>query len=381
MTTSRSKTPSEFVIDSMLALPVGCAIALIWANTLPESYFRMSHALAFAVNEIGLAFFLAIAAKEVVEATVPGAELHPWRRAALPMVAAIGGVAVPLSIYVFFLRTLGEQMLIPAGVVVCAVDVSASYIVGRMIFGRRAEISFLLLLSLSMNAIGLAALAVLHPIGDANWPVGLALMVAALAAAFVMHRQKVRSFWPYVIGPGVLSWAALFVAGVHPALALVPVMPFLPHAAHDAGMFVDPAPQAHDTLTSFERFWRLPIQGVLLLFGLVNSGMPIMGQEEGLWALPVAVLIGRPIGVMFATAVGVAVGLRLPHHLRWRDVPVVGCITSVGLVMALFFAAAAMPIGPLQLQLKTGALLTVLGAAVAFGAARLLGVGRFAAKT
>lgn len=373
------KRPSEFVIDSMLALPLGCLIALVWANTLPETYYRMSHALAFFVNDIALAFFLAIVSKEVVEATVPGAELHPWRRAMLPMFAAFGGVAVPLIVYVLFLRTLGEQMLIAAWVVVSAVDISATYIVGRMIFGRRAEISFLLLLAISMNVIGLAVLAVLHPIGGANWPEGLALMIAAIGSAWGMRRQHIRTFWPYVIGPGVLSWAALYVAGVHPALALVPIMPFLPHSRHDAGLFVDPAPQAQDALTRFERFWRLPVQGALLLFGLVNAGVPLTGQEAGMWALPVAVLIGRPIGVLLATAIGVGVGLRLPKNLRWRDVPVIGCISSVGLVMALFFAAAAMPTGPLQLQLKLGALLTVLGAGVAFAAARLLRVGRFGA--
>lgn len=373
------RRPSEFVIDSMLALPLGCLIALVWSNTRPESYYRMSHALAFFVNEIALAFFLAIAAKEVVEATVPGAELHPWRRAALPMIAAVGGVAVPVAVYVYFLRALGEHMLGPAWVIVCAVDISASYIIGRMIFGRRAEISFLLLLSISMNVIGLAVLAVLHPIGDGNWPAGLALMAVALGAAFALRRQHVRSFWPYVLGPGVLSWGALFIAGIHPALALVPIMPFLPHARHDAGLFVDPAPQLHDALTNFARFWLLPIQGVLLLFGLVNAGLPLGGEEVGMWAVPAAVLIGRPIGVMLATAIGVAAGLRLPKHLSWQDVPVIGCITSVGLVMALFFAASAMPLGPLQLQLKMGALLTVIGAGVAFAAARLLRVGRFSA--
>lgn len=375
------KRPSEFVTDSLLALPVGCILALLWSNTAPESYFRTSHALAFFVNEIALAFFLAIVAKEVVEATLPGGALHPWRRAALPVVAAIGGAAVPLAVYLMFLRVLGEPMLRTGWVVTCAVDITASYIIGRMIFGRRAEISFLLLLAISMNAIGIAVLAGWHPISDAHWPLGFGLMLAAVGAAAVMRRRKVRNFWPYVLIPGVLSWWAFFVSGVHPALALVPVMPFMPHAARDAGLFVDPAPQAHDALTSFERWWQLPVQGVLLLFGLVNAGVPFQGNDAGMWAVPVAVLIGRPIGVVVAAAIGVAAGLHLPAHLRWRDVTVIGFISSVGLVMALFFATAAMPMGPLLLQLKAGALLTVAGAGLAYGAARLLGAGRFSTPT
>ena len=372
------KRPSEFVTDSLLALPVGCIVALLWSNTAPESYYRTSHALAFIVNEVGLAFFLAIVFKEVVEATLPGGALHPWRRAALPMVAALGGVAVPLAIYLWFLRFLGEPMLRTGWVVTCAVDIIASYIIGRMIFGRRTEISFLLLLAISMNAIGIAVLAGWHPMGDARPLLGLTLMVAALGSAAFMRLRKVRHFWPYVLVSGVLSWWAFFVSGVHPALALIPIMAFMPHAARDAGLFVDRPPQAHDALTSFERWWRLPVQGVLLLFGLVNAGLPIHGNDAGMWAVPVAVLIGRPIGVALATVLGMAAGFHMPTHLGWRDITVIGFISSVGLSMALFFATASMPMGPVLLQLKGGALLTVIGAGLAFGAARLLGVGRFA---
>src|SRR5439155_15591353 len=120
----------------------------------------------------------------------------------------------------------------------------------------------------------------------------------ALGLAAVLRHRGVKSFWPYLLGPGVASWWALFLGGVHPALALVPIIPFFPRARHDAGLFVDPAPQAHDTLTRFERAWRLPVEGVLLLFGLVNAGVPLHG-EAGLWAIPVAALL-RPIGIVAA---------------------------------------------------------------------------------
>src|SRR5258706_14634663 len=85
---------SGFVLDYLMALPVGCAAALIWANTLPDSYFQFAHAAAFLVNDIGIVFFFALITKEVAEATLPGGDLHPWRRAALPVAAALGGVVV-----------------------------------------------------------------------------------------------------------------------------------------------------------------------------------------------------------------------------------------------------------------------------------------------
>src|SRR5215813_906305 len=60
------------VVHSYLALPTGVAIALIWANTVPERYFAVAHALAFPVNEIGMALFVGLIMQEIVEAVMPG---------------------------------------------------------------------------------------------------------------------------------------------------------------------------------------------------------------------------------------------------------------------------------------------------------------------
>ena len=368
---------SEFGLNHLLALPIGCVAALVWSNTLPESYYRFALALAFPVNEIGIAFFFALITKEITEATVPGGALHPWRRAALPFVAAIGSCGAAIACYVVFLHSVDEPMLISAWAVACAIDVPGTYIIARLIFGRHPAVPFLLLLAVSADAIGLACLAVLYPVGGWRLALGVGLMTAALGSAALFRRRGVQSFWPYLLGPGMLSWWALFESGIHPALALVPIIPFFPHARHDAGLFVDPAPQAHDTLTRFERWWRFPVQGVLLLFGLVNAGVPLYGLESGTWAVSIAAL-GRPIGILAASGLGIAFGLHLPHRVGWRELAVVGCTASIGLVFAVFFATAVMPAGPLLVELKMGALGTVAGAALAFVGAWLLGVGRFA---
>ncbi len=368
---------AEFGLDHLLALPIGCVAALLWSNTLPESYYRFALALSFPINDIGIVFFFALITKEIAEATVPGGALHPWRRAALPFVAAIGSCGAAIACYVAFLHSVDEPMLISAWAVACAIDVPGTYIIARLIFGRHPAVPFLLLLAVSADAIGLACLAVLHPAGDWHLALGVGLMAAALGSAAVFRRRGVQSFWAYLLGPGMLSWWALFVSGVHPALALVPIIPFFPHARHDAGLFVDPAPQAHDTLTRFERWWRLPVQGVLLLFGLVNAGVPLYGLESGTWAVSIAAL-GRPIGILAASGLGIAFGLHLPHRVGWRELVVVGCTASIGLVFALFFATAVMPPGPLLVELKMGALGTVAGGVLAFAGAWLLSVGRFA---
>jgi hypothetical protein len=78
---------SLFAAEHLLLLPLGAAIALVWANTGPESYFRFSYAAAFVVNDVAMVFFFGLMTKEVVQATAPGGVLHPWRRALLPVIA------------------------------------------------------------------------------------------------------------------------------------------------------------------------------------------------------------------------------------------------------------------------------------------------------
>jgi Na+:H+ antiporter, NhaA family len=368
---------SGFILDYLVALPAGCVFALLWANTLPDSYFRFAHASTFLVNDIGIVFFFALITKEVVEATLPDGALHPWRRAALPVAAAVGSVIVSIACYLAFLQYIGEPMLTRGWVAACAIDIPGSYIIARVIFGRHPSVPFLLLLAISADAIGLACVAVLQPIDNAKPVAGLGLLVLAVGSAAVLRRRKVKNFWLYLLGPGALSWFALFLAGVHPALALVPIVPFFPHARHDPGLFVEAAPQAHNTLALFERSWRLPVEGVLFLFGLVNAGVPLYGLEAGTWAIPIAA-VGRPIGIVAAAGLALAAGLHLPQRVGWRELLVVGCIACIGLVFALFFATAVMPPGPLLLEMKMGALLTIVGAVLAFLLARLLRVGRFA---
>jgi NhaA family Na+:H+ antiporter len=368
---------SVFVLEYLLALPVGCAAALAWANTGPESYYRFAHATAFVVNDIGMVFFFALITKEVAEATLPGGALHPWRRAALPVVAAIGSVLVSIAIYLAVNHYFGEHMLEDGWVAACAIDIPGTYVIARLIFGRHPAVPFLLLLAIAADGIGLAAVAVLHPVGDAHPVIGLFLMVAALGGAAVLRHRRVKSFWLYLLGPGVASWTALFVGGVHPALALVPIVPFFPHGRRDRGLMVEPLPQAHDTLTMFERWWQLPVEGVMLLFGLVNAGVPLHGLEEGMWAIPIAAL-GRPFGIAAAVGIAISAGLHLPLRVGWREVLVVGCTATIGLVFALFFAAAVMPLGALLLEMKMGALITIAGGGLAFAVARVLTVGRFA---
>jgi Na+:H+ antiporter, NhaA family len=366
-----------YIVDHSLVLPIGAAIALVWANTFSVSYARLAHALAFPVNDIGMVFFFALAAKEVVEATAPGGALHTWRRAALPVVAATGGMIAPALLYVLYVSLAGEPVLLRGWAIPCATDIAFSYLVAKAVFRRHPAIPFLLLLAIADDALGLVLLAVFYPVGDVHLLVASLLMATALITAFALRRLRVRIFWPYVVAGGTLSWCALFWGGLHPALALVPIVPFLPHAARDPGLFVRAPPGATDALSQLEHWWKVPVQGVLFFFGLVNAGVPLHGYGTGTWAVLVAILVGKPMGIGLAVALAVAAGLRLPPRFAWRDVIVVGCAAGIGFTVALFFATAAFPPGRPLDQMKMGALLSVGSAGLTVLAAVMLKAGRF----
>src|SRR4029453_2469308 len=320
----------EFAREHLLLLPIGASIALVWANTNPESYFQFTYALSFAVNDIAMVFFFALMTKEIVEATAPGGVLHPWHRAWLPVIAAVGATAVSALIHVRVVEALDEPALRVAWPATSGTDIALSYFVARLISRGHSIVPFGLLLAIASNALGILAIALFQPVPDLHLVQGALIMAVAIGIATVLRRARVQSVWPYLLGAGSVSWYAFFRSGLHPALALVPIMPFLPHAARDPGFFVDARPEAKDTLSHFEIIWRHPAQIALLLFGLVNAGVPVHALEPGTVGLPIAMIVGKPLGVLLGAGVARAAGLHLPPHVGWRELIVVGFAAAIG---------------------------------------------------
>jgi NhaA family Na+:H+ antiporter len=370
----------RFAGDRYLALPVGALAALAWANSLPDSYFRFAHACSFAVNDVAMLFFFALVTAEILEATVPGGDLHTWRRIAVPISGAAGGILGSACVWFAYLRTGDEWSLLARGwPVPTAVDLALGYAVARAIWGRHPAIPFFLLLGIASDALGVVLVGLLYPVADGH-PDGILLVAAAIASAIVLRRCGVRNFWPYVLVCGTVSWWGFFLSGWHPALALVPIMPFLTHAKRERQLFSNVPARTRDALGQFDRAWRYPVQVVVLLFALVNAGVMMRGFGTATKAAALAALAGKPLGILAAIGLAVALGLRLPRRVGWRDVIVAGCTASIGFTFSLFFATAAFPIGPVLAEAKLGALFTVGGAMTAFAAAALLRVGRFAAS-
>jgi NhaA family Na+:H+ antiporter len=381
VTPAAARAPAllDFIIEHYLLLPIGGLIALVWANTAPEGYFTFAHRASFAVNEIGMALFFALITQEIVEEVIPGGALHTWRRWTMPAVAAVGGLIGSTLMYVAYVGFKHESVLMPAWPVAAAIDVAFAYFVVKTIFRRHPAVGFLLVLAIVSDAIAMVAIASRSAF-VAVYPGGTVLMAAAMLSAYTFRRRGVRTFWPYLAVCGPLSWAALYLDGFHPALALVPIVPFLPHSPRSLDLFADAPHGRHDSVRHFESLSKLPVQIVLFFFGLVNAGVVLSGYGTGTWALLTAAAIGKPLGILAGVALALACGLHLPTRLHWRDLVVVALATSGGFTFGLFFATAALPVGPVLAELKIGAVATGIGVLLAFAAARLLHAGRFGGR-
>ena len=371
-----SSGPWAFIFDNSLLLVAGTLAALIWANVDQHSYETLTHGpIHFIVNDIGMVFFFALAAKEIVEATLPGGPMASPREAGVPLLAAVGGMLAPASLYIAAAMFFERPELTRGWAVPCATDIAFSYMAARLIFPRNhPAIPFLLLLAIADDAMGLILLAIFYPSGPLSLLNFVAFMIPAVGAAIVLKRQRVLNFWPYVLLAGGLSWAGLYTGGVHPALAMVPILPFMPHEKRDLGLFHQDEPNQPYTMNRFEHAFKVPVQVILFFFGLVNAGVPFGSVGTGTWIVFGALVIGKPLGIVLLTFVGIKLGLRAPGGLTLSDSLVVGVTAGIGFTVALFFATAAFEPGSVLDEAKMGALFSFLAAPLAIALGRAFGL-------
>jgi len=341
--------------------------------------------LHFLVNDLFMALFFAIAGKEVLEALLPGGALSDPRKAATPLIATLGGIVGPATIYVVGVLLFSSWSELGRGwAVPCATDIAFSYLVARMIFGAgHPAIAFLLLLAIADDAIGLVIIALFYPIGDLalQW---LLLSVGAMVLGFVFQKVlKLSSFWWYLLIPGTMSWFAFYMSGIHPSLGLVPIILCMPHAKTDLGIFAREELGRHDALNAFEHWWKNPVELILGLFGLVNAGVAMSNVGAGTWLVLSGLIIGKPVGIVLFTWIGQRFfKFTIPGGMGYRHVLTIGMIAGIGFTVALFVSTAAFPINAMSSlseiaiadAVKMGALGSFFAAIVAFVGARMLGI-------
>lgn len=191
------------------------------------------------VHDIGMVFFVGVITEEVLEAVMPGGALYRWRRTLLPVVAAIGGVLGATAMYFWYLQSTYEFMLLDGWPVAAALDVAFAYFIAKAIFPRRrGPVAFLLLLAIVSNTLGIVSIAIGFPAADA-YPAAVVLMAPAVLLAAWLRSARIDRIWLYLVTSGTLSWFACYWGGIPPALALVPIVPFLPHRPRGLDLFAE----------------------------------------------------------------------------------------------------------------------------------------------
>lgn len=360
-------------------LVLGTLLALVLANSgLRDGYHGLVHKLHMPVNDMAMALFFFVAAKEIREARLPGGPLHKLREAATPLIATIGGMAGPALVFLLGAKFFAPELM-RAWATPTATDIAFSYMIAKFVLGaKHPATTILLTLAVADDAGGLIIIAVAYPTSQINLPLFVGLLCVAIGSALLMKRAKVVNWIPYLLVSGAISWTAFYKGGLHPSLSLVPLAWCMPHAKDDLGLWNPEEDHRQDTLNKAEHALKPFVQVILGCFGFVNAGVTLAQfGGPGFWLVLAGLMVGKPLGIFALTKIGQLFGCRLPAGVGNRELIVMGFIAGVGFTVALFVATVAMPEGSNQDSLKMGALVSLASGIPAYILAKLLGVKRW----
>lgn len=289
------------------------------------------------VNDFFMAIFFLFAGLEIKRELFKGA-LSSLKRAALPIIAAACGMAIPAVVYLFINQAHPEfhhGWAIPA-----ATDIAFAVGVVALASSRvPSSIKVLLLAIAVVDDLGAMLVIALFYNSDIYMP---ALTVAGVMTAilFVFNRLKITNYGPYFLIAFIL-WAAMFKAGIHPTIAGV-IMAFMIPLNKDV----------HDRNCPLERLAEMlkpwVVFAILPVFAFANAGVSFAGM--GLEALlhPVTLgiglglFIGKQIGIFGSVWACVKTGLcHMPTRASWLQVYGMSVLCGIGFTMALFVGGLA----------------------------------------
>jgi len=341
-----------FEATSGLLLIAAAAAALLWANsTASGSYGSLWHAkvgirlgsfvfersLEWFVNDVLMAIFFFVVGLEIRKELYDG-QLSEWRRAALPVVGALGGMIAPAAIY---LALAGAPETHPGWGIPMATDIA--FALGVLILLGKRVPSALRVLLLAVAVIDdLGAILVIALFYSSGIAIS-GLLVATLGILMIVSLRAlgVRSMLIYVV-PAVVVWAGVYAAGIHPTIAgviiglLTPVKPW-PGVESES-----PADFLLHALHPWVSYVIMPIFA-LANAGVNSSGMSFSGSGATVSvAVIAALLLGKPLGVVASCAIAMRTKLAvLPPGLTRRHVLVLGVVAGIGFTMSLFLAQLA----------------------------------------
>jgi len=342
-----SKTFNEFMQSGKAGgiLLILCTLAsLALANSaLGPGYLSVWHtnvaglSVELWVNDALMAIFFLLIGLELKRELYNG-ELSDLRNAMLPIVGAVGGIAIPALIHFMFNNGTATQ----AGIgIPMATDIAFALGVLSLL-GKRVPASL---------KVFLAALAVMDDLGAIiviavfyTSQLSFAYLLAALgvfAALFLMKRMlRVMALTPYLLG-GALMWYLMLQSGVHATIAGVLLAFAIPYSAIED--------DAESPSHRLEHVLHKPVAFLILpIFALANTGIVVgAGWAQELLStnslgIMLGLGVGKPVGIVAATFAAVAVGIcRLPLDLAWRHILGAGLLGGIGFTMSIFITNLA----------------------------------------
>ncbi|MFA5630494.1 MAG: Na+/H+ antiporter NhaA [Porticoccaceae bacterium] len=401
---------------SGIVLLVAAATALVWANSpWADSYHALWHtpvsisvgsvafseSLHFWINDALMTVFFLVVGMEIRREIHEGA-LSSIRLAALPVAAALGGVAVPALIYLALNLDTARQAgwAIPTATdIAFAVGVLA--LLGKSIPGNIRI--FLLALAIIDDIIAVLIIAFFFS-GGLDYT-GFLVAIPGILLVLGFQWIGIGSAYAYII-PGAILWAGLLMTGAHPTLAgvvlglMTPAVPIrmrekplelLARVAND--LLGRNTASKRDSIHLMQHLRQLrlaqrellpPVErvqmtlhpwvayAVMPLFALANAGISAEGIDLATagahWValgVGLALVLGKPIGVIGMSWLMVKLGwCRLPPGVTWGGVCLVGLLAGIGFTMSIFIALLAFADANMLGAAKLGILLGSLVAAL-----------------
>lgn len=372
------------LLATLLALalsnsPLAPAFAGLWEQEIGISIGAWDFALSLHhwVNDGLLTIFFLVVGLEIKREFTVG-HLANRRAAALPIAAAIGGMAAPALLYL---------LLIPSGPlargwgVPIATDTAFAIALIAMM-GRRVPLELRVFLTAAAIVDDIGAVLVVAVFYSGGLQIGYLLAAAgAVAALAFLNRAHVYQVLPYVL-VGLLLWACIFAGGLHATLAGVLLALFIPtrpppnlralmmqadgiltEEARRGGEVLRHGPSLpalhaldaiHDRLESpADRLLRhagaRSSYIVLPIFALANAGVVLSADILGghgpvVLGIMAGLVLGKPLGIVAASALAVRTGIAAkPDAYSWRQLAGAGSLAGIGFTMSLFIAGQAFP--------------------------------------
>lgn len=353
-------------------------IALVWANSPWRSAYQslsetvvgpaslhLDLSLAGWAADGVLALFFFVVGLELKQEFVAGT-LRNLKEAAVPVLAAVGGMAVPAALYVVLVTSLGDPDALGGWAIPTATDIAFAVAV-LAVFGRGLPVglrTFLLTLAVVDDLLAIVVIAVFY-----TDEINLLALAGALVvvAAFGVAARAGRMRWWVLVPLALVAWVLMHESGVHATIAGV-LLGFVvaarpAHAEHH--------PRTHQLV---ERVQPLSFGIALPVFAFFSAGVTIVGGDGigSVLARPVVagivagLVVGKVIGVLGTTALLTRLTpLRLPGGLGVRDLVPIGFLCGIGFTVSLLIAELSFPGSETHLAgAKIGVLLASVLAAV-----------------